>query len=294
MPITCTSRLRRTSRRKSSSGTKKNCASSPSASARRSTCASIRPCIPKRRWSFGAPGLPELPPVRVGDEFEVELLSTRLPTATSAAAVVNGRLIEVENAANAAGNAIKIRIIDVDGADILAEPRFPIGSAPAAGAAAGEGAGKKRRRRGGRGRKPLTAAEQQEELRELAEEAAKGLGSRPGPGHRHLDDRGSRCRRARRAQRRRAQTRHAGGRGRGRRRGPAGRRARPADERAPAARPRSRRARAHQRSAAASASPRDGSLPAGPRRPVWHRCRARRSRARWSANCPAKRSPATA
>jgi ribonuclease G len=124
------------------------------------------------------PGLPELPPVRVGDEFEVELLPTRLPTATSAAAVVNGRLIEVENAANAAGNAIKIRIIDVDGADILAEPRFPIG-APMVAAASGEG--KKRRRRGGRGRKPLTAAEQQEELRELAEEAAKGLGARPVP-----------------------------------------------------------------------------------------------------------------
>ncbi len=124
-------------------------------------------------------GLPELPPVRVGDEFEVELLATRLPTATSAAAVVNGRLIEVENAANAAGNAIKIRIIDVDGADILAEPRFPIGSVQSSGAAAGDG--KKRRRRGGRGRKPLTAAEQQEELRELAEEAAKGLGSRPAP-----------------------------------------------------------------------------------------------------------------
>jgi ribonuclease G len=123
-------------------------------------------------------GLPELPPIRVGDEFEVELLPSRLPTATSAAAVVNGRLIEVENAANAAGNAIKIRIIDVDGADILAESRFPIG-APSQGVAAGEG--KKRRRRGGRGRKPLTAAEQQEELRELAEEAAKGLGARPVP-----------------------------------------------------------------------------------------------------------------
>jgi ribonuclease G len=124
-------------------------------------------------------GLPELPPIRVGDEFEVELLPSRLPTATSAAAVVNGRLIEVENAANAAGNAIKIRIIDVDGADILAEPRFPVASLSQAAAASSEG--KKRRRRGGRGRKPLTAAEQQEELRELAEEAAKGLGARPVP-----------------------------------------------------------------------------------------------------------------
>jgi len=139
----------------------------------------VHPETPLVVWGGG---LPELPAVRVGDEFEVELLNTRLPIATSAAAVVNGRLIEVENAANAAGNAIKIRIIDVDGADILAEPRFPVGSAAAAGdrAAAGEG-GKKRRRRGGRGRKPLTAAEQQEELRELAEEAAKGIGARPVP-----------------------------------------------------------------------------------------------------------------
>src|SRR5665213_207213 len=134
----------------------------------------VHPESPLVVWG---PGLAELPPVRVGDEFEVELLNTRLPIATSAAAVVNGRLIEVENAANAAGNAIKIRIIDVDGADILAEPRFSVGAAPAAVA----GEGKKRRRRGGRGRKPLTAAEQQDELRELAEEAAKGLGSRPVP-----------------------------------------------------------------------------------------------------------------
>ncbi len=139
--------------------------------------AAVHPETPLIVWGGG---LPELPPVRVGDEFEVELLNARLPIATSAAAVVNGRLIEVENAANAAGNAIKIRIIDVDGADILAEPRFPIGTAPAAAGAA-TGDGKKRRRRGGRGRKPLTAAEQQQELRELAEEAAKGLGARPVP-----------------------------------------------------------------------------------------------------------------
>jgi len=132
----------------------------------------IHPESPRVVWGNG---LPELPPIRVGDEYEVELLNARLPIATSAAAVVLGRLIEVENAANAAGATIKIRILDVDGAEIIAEPRFPIG----APAAAGEG--KKRRRRGGRGRKPLTAAEQQEELRELAEEAAKGLGSRPVP-----------------------------------------------------------------------------------------------------------------
>jgi ribonuclease G len=135
----------------------------------------VHPESPQVVWGNS---LPELPPIRVGDEYEVELLNTRLPIATSAAAVVSGRLIEVENAANAAGQTIKIRILDVDGAEIIAEPRFPIGSAPAS---IGAGEGKKRRRRGGRGRKPLTAAEQQEELRELAEEAAKGLGSRPVP-----------------------------------------------------------------------------------------------------------------
>ena len=113
--------------------------------------------------------------VRVGDEFEVELLNTRLPNATSAVAVVNGRLVEVENAANIAGHMLKIKVIDVDGDDILAEPRSPgVSGVPAAASA--DGAAKKRRRRGGRGRKKeLTAAEQAEELRELAEEAARGL-----------------------------------------------------------------------------------------------------------------------
>jgi ribonuclease G len=123
--------------------------------------------------------LPELAPVRVGDEFEVELLQTRTPSGTSALAVVNGRLVEVENAGNYAGNLMKIRILDVDGDEILAEPRTPMGM-PGAAPAVAAGDGKRKRRRGGRGRKrPLTLAEQTEELRELAEEAAKGLGSRP-------------------------------------------------------------------------------------------------------------------
>jgi ribonuclease G len=130
----------------------------------------IHPERPVVRW--GGNGVEEPAPIRVGDEFEVELLNARLPIATNAAAVVNGRLIEVENAANAIGQMIRVRILDVDGADILAEPRTPVGEAAAAER-------KKRRRRGGRGRKPLTPAEQQEELRELAEEAAKGLGARP-------------------------------------------------------------------------------------------------------------------
>jgi len=114
------------------------------------------------------------PAVRVGDEFEVELLNTRMPNATSAVAVVNGRLVEVENSANIAGHTIKIKVIDVDGDDILAEARSGGVGVPAAASA--DGAAKSRRRRGGRGRKKeLTAAEQAEELRELAEEAARGV-----------------------------------------------------------------------------------------------------------------------
>ena len=132
----------------------------------------VHPERPRIVW--GDDELPAFAPIRVGDEFEVELLYTRLPNATSAAAIVAGRLIEVENAANAAGKAIKIRILDVDGSDILAEPRTRIEAAAATGEAR-----PKKRRRGGRGRKgELTAAEQTAELRELAEEAEKGLGGR--------------------------------------------------------------------------------------------------------------------
>ncbi len=118
-----------------------------------------------------------LAPIRVGDEFEVELLHTRLPNPTSAAAIVGGRIVEVEGAVNAVGKTIKIRILDVDGGEILAEPRTPVEAATSIG----EGGAKKKRRRGGRARKggrELTAAEQAEELRELAEEAEKGLGGR--------------------------------------------------------------------------------------------------------------------
>ena len=106
----------------------------------------------------------------------VDVLHARLPNPTSALAVVGNRLVEVENAANAAGQSIRIKIIDVDeDGNILAEPRTPAGAAAVAAAADG----RRRRRRGGRGRrKPLTAAEQTQELRELAEEAARGLGGR--------------------------------------------------------------------------------------------------------------------
>lgn len=116
--------------------------------------------------------------VRVGDEVEVELVQTRIPNAASGLAIVGDRLVEVEAAANAAGQTIKIKLVDIDeDGNILAEPGTLVAAAPVAGAAAGEG--KRRRRRGGRGRrKELTVAEQTEELLELAEEAAKGLDAR--------------------------------------------------------------------------------------------------------------------
>ncbi len=113
----------------------------------------------------------QLRPIRVGDEVEVDLLAGRLPNPTSATAVVGDRVVEVENAANNAGNYAKIRILDVDDADdyVLAE---------LVAAAAGEA--KKKRRRGGKGRKvALTAAEQAAELRELAAEAASQQQARP-------------------------------------------------------------------------------------------------------------------
>ena len=101
--------------------------------------------------------------VRVGDEHTVELLPGRLPNATSAAAAINGRIVEVENAANNAGNVARIRVLDVDDDDdyILAEA-IEVDTKVAAG--------KRKRHRGGR-KAPLTAAQQTAELRELAKEA---------------------------------------------------------------------------------------------------------------------------
>ncbi len=103
--------------------------------------------------------------LRVGDEHEVELLAGRLPNATSAATVIGGRIIEVENAAGMAGQTARIKLIDVEEDSALAELTA---AAPAE---------KKRRRR--RGQKAPTAAEQTEQLRALAEEAAKFSQARP-------------------------------------------------------------------------------------------------------------------
>ncbi len=110
--------------------------------------------------------------VRVGDEHDVELLPGRLPNATAAAAVVEGRIVEVENAANNAGNFARIRILDVDEDDDYVLAEMITAGAPAAA--------KKKRRRGRGGRKvELTAAEQAKQLRELAEEAAHQMQARP-------------------------------------------------------------------------------------------------------------------
>ncbi len=104
--------------------------------------------------------------VRVGDEHEVELLPGRLPNATSSAAVVDGRITEVENAANSAGNFVRIRILDVDG-----EQDYILAEMVTAGA-------KPRRKRPAR-RAEVSAAEQTRQLRELAEDAARQSAARP-------------------------------------------------------------------------------------------------------------------
>ena len=115
--------------------------------------------------------------VRVGDEVEVQLLPGRLPNATSAAALVGDRIVEVENAANHAGNAAKIRILDIDDAD-----DYVVADLLSAGAAIADESGKRRRACAGRAKKrrgPLTAAEQTAQLKELAAEAASSAQARP-------------------------------------------------------------------------------------------------------------------
>ena len=104
--------------------------------------------------------------LRVGDEHEVELLPGRLPNPTSSAAIVDGRVTEVENAANSAGNFVRIRILDVDG-----EQDYILAEMVTAGA-------KPRRKRPAR-RAEISAAEQTRQLRELAEDAARQSAARP-------------------------------------------------------------------------------------------------------------------
>ena len=104
--------------------------------------------------------------LRVGDEHEVELLPGRLPNPTSSAAIVDGRVTEVENAINSAGNFVRIRILDVDG-----EQDYILAEMVTAGA-------KPRRKRPAR-RVEVSAAEQTRQLRELAEDAARQSAARP-------------------------------------------------------------------------------------------------------------------
>ncbi|HEY1429697.1 MAG TPA: ribonuclease E/G, partial [Candidatus Tumulicola sp.] len=133
--------------------------------------------------------------VRVGDERDVELLAGRLPNATSAAAVIGDRIVEVENAANNAGGSARIRVIDVDEDDyVLAEL-----------VTAGSGASKKRRRRG-RGRADMTTAEETKQLRQLAEEAAHQAGARPPIGISPVTEEEERQDKAAMAERRSAET----------------------------------------------------------------------------------------
>jgi ribonuclease E len=84
--------------------------------------------------------------------------------------VVEGHIVEVENAANNAGNTARIRILDVDDADDYVLAEMITGGVAAAD--------KKKRRRGGRRKTELTATEQAKQLRELAEEAARFTASR--------------------------------------------------------------------------------------------------------------------
>jgi len=104
--------------------------------------------------------------LRVGDEHEVELLPGRLPNPTSAAAIVDGRVAEVENSANNAGNFVRIRILDVDD-----ERDYILAETVTAEA-------KPRRKRPAR-RAEVSAAEQTRQLRELAEDAARQSAARP-------------------------------------------------------------------------------------------------------------------
>jgi len=104
--------------------------------------------------------------LRVGDEHEVELLPGRLPNPTSAAAIVDGRVAEVENAFNNAGNFVRIRILDVDD-----ERDYVLAEMVTAEA-------KPRRKRPAR-RTEVSAAEQTRQLRELAEDAARQSAARP-------------------------------------------------------------------------------------------------------------------
>ena len=109
--------------------------------------------------------IPEDGRLRVGDEHEVELIAGRLPSPSSAAAVIGGRIVEVENAANLTGQTARIKLLDVEDDYALAELTTAVHE-------------KRKRRRRGRAEGP-TAAERTAQLRELAKEAADQSQARP-------------------------------------------------------------------------------------------------------------------
>jgi ribonuclease G len=123
--------------------------------------------LPPEHWRVERPAATALDgAVRVGDEHEVELLPGRLPTATSAAAVVGDRIVEVENGANNAGTTARIRILDVDDENDSVVAELVTVGAP-----------KKRRTR--KRKAAPSAVDEAKALRELAEEAAQQAQSRP-------------------------------------------------------------------------------------------------------------------
>ncbi len=127
----------------------------------------VDPMLHPERWRIERiASLKDAGAVRVGDEHDVELLPGRLPNGTSAAAVIAGRVVEVENGANNAGGPARVRIIDVDDETdaVIAETVVTAGA-------------KKTRRRKRKG--APTAAEQTKALRELAQEAAQQAQARP-------------------------------------------------------------------------------------------------------------------
>ena len=175
----------------------------------RSRFASMRRSIPRKfasnAWRRSRPQPRRRPNVRVGDELEVDLVHARMPIPTSALAIVGDRLVEVEHAANAAGETIKIKIIDIDddGNDPRRAPRADFGCERRQGRIR-----LPRRERNGRRQEasPSRRSRSQERThgrgaRRTAARACRGSGEGPrrSSGARHLDDGRSRSRRHRNA-----------------------------------------------------------------------------------------------
>ncbi len=135
----------------------------------RRCAACIRSARKIHAWPIGAKTLQ--PNLRVGDEHEVDILNARLPNQTSAVTVLDNQLVEIENAANFAGQTIRIQ-----------DYRRRRGRRACRTARRGRARCDRRQEKTPppRSRKaPMTADEQAQQLRELAEEAAKGVPDGP-------------------------------------------------------------------------------------------------------------------